>query len=592
MHSIHSLMGHLAYRISEIAIHRFLEIWAFILFSATSIALFCGYYEQRRGQLKSRPDPNIRPPRPSCRLEKIDIVCLAFFILFLALYIYVQLWGEDFAFSDSSQITQFALRGRNMPPPIWPSAGRLFPLQFQDLNVLKYLTRSPVFFHAFGVLELLAWVVITIASFPEFTIPLRLLASFLIMSTLSFATSFSDLTFPERNILFWLAVFILCRRRYSTTSSPLFLAGTFVSVQFALYYKEPVWLLFAAFAGANLMRDWNRGTCQRSVWRFAKDNVADMGTLALSVLFPILFALIMFPSRSLAYVTTHQFDLLSTFLRYMKVDLLLFVFLAVIAVRVVTLLRGDSKFDSFWDPLAAGGALYALAIIGLRMFACYYMAPVDAIAILFLVKSAHSWLSWKKPVRTLIVAAVCFVTLVQNVGYASVYFIARKNIIAGDVKLAEFLKGYVQGRSNGSVGLFFPYSSGGQLMELSSFLDYKGLAQFNSGPADQQGRASLLFKSPLSFPQNRCVDFRENICLHAGVPDDGDLIVELARNVPSDRVSENRRELLLFSYQPFLVSQESLPFFKNVMTISDKLTNRWLEVRVYRYSAPDYPGKR
>ena len=127
------------------------------------------------------------------------------------------------------------------------------------------------------------------------------------------------------------------------------------------------------------------------------------------------------------------------------------------------------------------------------------MAPVDAIAILFLVKSAHSWLSWKKPVRTLIVAAVCFVTVVQNVGYASVYFIARKNMIAGNVKLAEFLKGYVQGRSNGSVGLFFPYSSGGQIMELSSFLDYKGL------PADQQGRASLLFKSPLSFPQNRCV---------------------------------------------------------------------------------------
>ena len=83
-------------------------------------------------------------------------------------------------------------------------------------------------------------------------------------------------------------------------------------------------------------------------------------------------------------------------------------------------------------------------------------------------------------------------------------------------------------------------------MELSSFLDYKGLAQFNSGPVDQQGRASLLFKSPLSFPQSRCVDYRENICLHAGAPDDGDLIVELARNVPSGRVSENRPELLLF----------------------------------------------
>jgi hypothetical protein len=159
-------------------------------------------------------------------------------------------------------------------------------------------------------------------------------------------------------------------------------------------------------------------------------------------------------------------------------------------------------------------------------------------------------------------------------------------MIAGNVKLAEFLKGYVQGRSNGSVGLFFPYSTGGQIMELSSFLDYKGL------PADQQGRASLLFKSPLWFPQNRCVYYYENKCLHAEAPDDGDLIVELSKNVPSGEVSENRRELLLFSYQPFLVSQESLPFFKNVMTNGDRLTDRWLQVRVYRYSAPDYPGKR
>jgi hypothetical protein len=521
---------------------------------------------------------NIGSPRPSWRRRKLDIICIGLFALFLGLYIYVQLSGEDFAFYDDDQITQFSLRGRNFGPPIWPQLGRVYPLQFQDLNVLKHLTRSPALFRAFGALQLVAWVIITITSLSEFTIPLRSLASFLVMSTLGFTISFSDLIFPERNVLFWLAVFILCRRRYSTTASPLFLAGTFVSVQFAVYYKEPVWLFFAGFAAINLVRDWDCGPRQRSIRRFVKDNVADVGTLALAVLFPIFFALIMFPGRSLEYVTHHQSDVRSIVLSYGKVDLLVFVFLAVVAARAVTLLRVRSKIDPFWDPLAAGGALYALAIIGLRIFNHYYMAPVDAIAVLFLVKSAGSWLSQKKPMRTLVVAALCFVTVVQDVGYASLYLIFRKNTIAGNVKLVEFLKGYRHEVSNASIGLFFPYSNGYQIMELSSFLDYKSPAPFN--------RASLPFKSPLSFPQNRCVEYRENMCLHAKVPDDGDLVVELSDGVPSGKMSANSREALLFSYQPFLVSERSLFFFKNI-THYDHLPNHWLHVHVYRYSASE-----
>jgi hypothetical protein len=571
--------------ISDIVISHFLVIWALILVCAASMGFFCLYGQRTR---LGSPESDVRPIRYSWKLKRRAIVCLALFVLFLALYICLQLWKEDFAYYDDEQITEFSLRGKSFAAPIWQSNGRLFPLHLQEFNVLKHLTHSPAALRAFVVLQLLAWVWVTMASLSEFAIPLRVLAVFLIMATSSFVISFSDLIYPERNILFWLAVFILCRRRFSTTASPVFLAGTFISVQFALYYKEPVWLLFAGFAATRLVWDWSEGSRQRPVRNFIRENLADIGTLALAVLFPVLFALVMFQQRSLIYVENRQLALSSAVLTYLKVDLVLFVFLTVVAVRVLRLLRGRSKLSSFWDPLAVGGALYALAVIGLRMFRGYYTAPVDAIAILFLLQCAHPWLSERKAVRTLIVVAVCFVTLVQNIAYASVRFITRKNVIASNVQLAEFLKGYIQGRSNGSVGIFFPYSNGYHLMELSAFLDYKGLPLVDDAPHGQGDRASLVVESPLSFPQNRCIDYKRYTCLHAEAPHGGDLIVELQEDDLPDGEVANGREQLLFSYEPFLVSQKSLPFFEELKTITypnrKHLPNRWLQVRVYKRS--------
>jgi hypothetical protein len=576
------LVSKLAYAISGFVISHFIEIWALILVCAASMGFFC-FYDQRR-RLASWPESDVRPIQYSWKPKRRAIVWLALFVLFLALYICLQLWKEDFAYYDDSQITGTYLLGKSFRAPVWVNSGRLFPLHLQEFNVLMHLTHSPAALHVFVVLQLLAWALVTMVSLSEFTIPLRLLAVFLIMSTASFVVSFSDVIYPERNILFWLAVFILCRRRYSTTASPVFLAGTFISVQFALYYKEPVWLLFAGFAATKLVCDWSEGSRQRPVRNFIRENLADIGTLALAVLFPVLFALVVFQQRSLTYLQWRQGPLSPIVVRYLRVDFLFFIFLAVVAVRVLRLLRARSKLDSFWDPLAIGGALYALAIIDLRIFRSYCMAPVDAIAILFLLQRAHDWLSEGKAVRTLIVAGVCFVIVVQNMAHASMRFTIRKNVIAGNVQLVEFLKGYIQEKSNGSIGLFFPYSDDYDLMELSAFFHYKGLPLGNDAPHGQGDRASLVVESPLLFQQNRCYT-----CLHTEAPHNGDLIVELASdNVPEGEVARNGCEELLFSYEPFLVSQKSVPLFNYFLKspTSNHTPDRFLQVRVYKCSAP------
>lgn len=580
--------------ISDIVVRHFLEVWALVLVCAASLGFLCPC-DWRTQRLDSSPESDARPARYSWKLKNRDIVCLVLFAVFLILWICLQLWKEDFAFHDDYQLTDFSLRGKSFPAPVWPSIGRLFPLHLQELNLLKHLAHSPDVFHTFVVLQLLAWALLTAASLSEFTVPFRVLALFLIMSTLGFVISFSDLIYPERNVLFWLAVFILCRRRYFPSASPVFLAGTLISVQFALYYKEPVWLLFAGFAGTKLACEWNVRSRERPVRNFIKDNLADIGTMVLALLFPALFVLVMFGQPRLAYVEDVRSTLPSTILKYVKVDLLCFIFLTVVAVRFLRALLARSKLDSFWDPLATGGALYALAIVGLRIPRGYLMAPVDAIAILFLLQRAHTWFPERKALRTLIVAALCFVTVVQNMAYASVYFTTRKNVIAGNVELAEFLKGYIQGRSNGSVGLFFPYSDGYRLMELSSFLEYKGLPMANEAPDGQGNGASLVMKSPLSFPENRCVGFKPESCVHAQVPHSGDLVVELPEDhMPHSQVARNDLEQVLFSYEPFLVSQRSFPFFDHLISFLDRkhLPKRWLQVHVYKSGAPVQTGQK
>lgn len=568
-------MSDLAAKISQAVSWHFIDIWVFTLVCAGLIPFFLSRAALARGLESNAP-----ARRLSEKLDNGDLLCLALFALFVAAYIALRLWKDDFASADNDQITEFALRGYAYPTAIWPDSGRMFPLHLQEFNLLMHLTRRPVAFHVFGVLQLIVWALVTIASLPECTIPRRVLAALSIMCTTSFVISFADLIFPERNILFWLAMFILCRRRYSATASPVFLAGTLVSVQFALYYKEPVWLLFAGFAGMRLAVDWKATPGQKRVWRFLKQHPAEFGTMVLSAVFLLLFAAVMFKHDRFVYLTSVRLTLGSTVLRYLKVDLLVFVFLAVFAFRMLRRLRDGGELDAFWDPLAAGAACYALALFGLRIFSGYYMAPVDAVAVLFLLKSVEA------PARavSLAVAAACLVMAMQNLTYDFVFVTTRKNFIAGQVELAQFLKRYLEQSNNEPVKIFFPYAAGYDLMELSAFLDYKGLPL----PDNAQGqRVQVVFESPLRFPQNRCVDYRGDTCRHADLPGSNELIAELAADaIPDKEAAASDCEEVLFNYKPFVISPKSLPFFDSLQALAfvrrTHLPRRWLQVRIYR----------
>jgi len=354
-----------------------------------------------------------------------------------------------------------------------------------------------------------------------------------------------------------------------------------------LYYKEPVWLLFAGFAATKMAFDWRTTPPADRTLSFIKRNLADAGIIALTALFPILFVIVMFRNRDFAYVTNLQLPLSSSILKFLQVDALLLAFVVVFAIRILRLLRGSDEFDDFWDPLAVGAACYAVGIVGIRVFGPYYMAPVDAIAVLYLLQLLRTWPAKTAAMRS-IIAAICFLITIQNMAYSFAYMTSRKNLEAGEIQLANFLSKYVQARNNGEVRIFFPYSGGYDLMELSAFLDYKGLPLYHDARSQQ---SSIVFESSLSFSQDRCVGYREDRCVHVNAPQKGDLIAELATDdVPEGGFFGNRCSEL-FAYRPFLVSPKTFHFFEALKTVlfvyRTHLPRRWLQLHVYTSCAPN-----
>jgi hypothetical protein len=77
-----------------------------------------------------------------------DGISAILFLVFLMAYIFIIFHKEDFAYYDDDMLTEFSVQGKSFSPPVWSALGRFYPLADQEFNVLKFITRSPVGYHA------------------------------------------------------------------------------------------------------------------------------------------------------------------------------------------------------------------------------------------------------------------------------------------------------------------------------------------------------------------------------------------------------------------------------------------------------------
>jgi hypothetical protein len=553
----------------------FLLAWSFTL----GLALVASYQINSRYALGK---PAIQFPRSAeASTRNVQRWPLWLFVVFLAGFVLILMWGEDFAYWDDETLTRFAIRGINFGPPIYPDVGRFWPLGMQEFNVLRYISPSHFAFLASAMAELIAWACVTAAALREFSLSFRILTLLAIMLTPSFVISFAALVGPERNILFFLSCYILCRRLFSSTGSVLWLMGSLVSVQFALYYKEPVWLIFAGQSFTSLLLAWKSEEGSVPLRAFIGKNIADIMTAVLACAFPLFFFVVMF-GHPLGYVDTHKIDLGTTVMSYLQLDPLIFVFLAVVAVRMAKGFRRFPEIGLFWHSLAVGASLYALAYMGLRLFAAYYMAPVDAIAVIYLMQSARLWLRGAPPMRARLLIAIGASIAVLNSVFAANYLIVRKGTIAGHAQFASFLGDFIKTKATTPITIFFPYADGYRLMELSAFLDYKGISL-----------SDIRLQSPLQFPQGLCIGYRPDRCEHKDDSSGADLIVKLPQDELVEDLNAAHATRVAFAYKPPLVTAATMPFFEDFNLANgyrEPLSKEWLQLIVYANEPSPYPS--
>jgi len=531
----------------------FLPIWIILtLVAAFTTAWFVGraagapFQSNRKVPMDLAASPQFGRPPGAC-------LAVALFGLFVVGYGALILAGEDFAWLDNSCFTLFTLQGRNIDPPIEPEAGRFYPLGFQEFNLLRHFGGSIVAYHALPIFQLLA------ASFFFLTLDDKLkmtarvcLAAFVLM-TPGVVIAFGGLIYQERNVVFWLLCLSFFIKRFDRTQSTASAVAATVCAQFMLYYKETAFLLlWGLVAGRLLLRCRN---ADPPGWDFSrlreKASRLDLCLASLGLVFLLYYGAVMFRHTSLQYAHQQRIPEAQVLLAYLKMDLLAWLFLAVVVGRSCLIWRRRIAPSLLWDGLAYGAAAYFAGFLFLGLVSPYYLAPMDVIAVLYLGRIAV--LSWGKMQPGIRVAALLllFAILFQNVSLSVFREFERKNFIRANAAIAGVVQAQCQARAGNALRLFFPFSSRNLTMEFGAYLSYRGLRV--EGAGDESAATNKVVLVSRAMTKDGLLQDDTSIVGHAGrMPEPGDP----SQALPADAVSlaettpfRDRGDLLL-SYEP------------------------------------------
>ncbi len=475
-------------------------------------------------------------------------MALTLLALFLAFYIALICFWEDFDYYDNSMFTAYTLKGQDFPMPIWPEEGRFFPFGHQEFNFIRHVTNTVAGYHMLPIVQLLVFFYILLVLDDDLDIATRAAFAVLALLTPSILLSFSALIIPERNVLFFLACLVLSVKRFEQTDSIAWAVAAVVCAQFMIFYKETAFLLLLGFAAGRLIlrgkSEGDAGWVYHRLWD--KESRLDLCLACLAMLFLLQYFAAMGIHASIGYASLRRHPLSEVVLDYLRVDLLAWLFMAVVIGRIYLILRQWAVPWLLWDALALGGVACFLAYHRLHMFTAYYFAPVDFIAILyvgrFTVLSWEKMRSWSKSAAVTLAIAV----FLQDVLFSAFAVFERKNVIHAKAEIASVVEARYRSGGGNVRRLFFPFAGPYQIDEFANYLEYRGVPVKNAvGEAVEPNSVVLAFRSP---PKDRWCAF----CRSASAPAPGDLVIVLPDDNASGAEASAYREggELLFSYDP------------------------------------------
>jgi hypothetical protein len=184
------------------------------------------------------------------------------FILFLILYIGVLVADAKFGPLDDYNFFGTIQAGKFLPLSTFASLrGRFYPLNGWEYNwVTRILPAQPVSYYIFNAAELLLFVTGFYGLLKRITAnrAVIFITITLVLTTNNFFHAFFRLLVPERGSVFWFTMFLWAYFSFVEDKKWWSFGLSLIAANFALYYKEPGFLMLGTFALSHLLLSWKQ----------------------------------------------------------------------------------------------------------------------------------------------------------------------------------------------------------------------------------------------------------------------------------------------------------------------------------------------
>jgi hypothetical protein len=352
------------------------------------------------------------------------------------------MWRDAFTFPDSQNLFSGLRDGvQHLPPPIWLKVGRFWPLGHQEFELLGLIDTSGVVYYLFAAFQLAAVCAAAVA----LVRPIWPWAGLLVLALVTappVSSDFMDLIVPERNIIFFLAISLLCLRSYLVSAAPAAIFFAMAAMAPIVLYKETAFIIPAVIGFVLAAAYLTPSRFEETTNDRRRYLVAGVPMLVLAGAFLLYYGAVIRP-RMISHYGTDMVSSVAEVGASIVQQPWSWILVASILVRVWLFFRRGWKPDPFWDSLPAAAVVYAAAFFVLEFNQIRFFAPSAFLAwlyafhILVLVASDGVWLARAGAV----VLAAC---VILQLGPTWDIFKGRKEMIHARASAARFTADYAK----------------------------------------------------------------------------------------------------------------------------------------------------
>lgn len=386
--------------------------------------------------------------------------------------------------------------------------GRFTPFGAMEYNFFGLFSASPspfwyFFFHA---VQFFLFIFLLVKILKHFTSnkPLIYASTILISFLPAFTIPFFRLQMNERNVIFFLAAFLLCYLAYLKNQKTRYIAAGILFANLAIYYKETAFIAIGAFAFSYFLLSYKKSDVKTKFF----NALLLLNSFAYIAIYYFYVYLNLGESTYISTIYNRYLVLLKNVFNYafFSDPIIILLLLPLTAWRLYKIFIKRENPQLFYDSMLAAGSMYALAFFILNIYGPYYMLPAYIFAIpaliCFLKQPEMKTFFWKSAV--LITALILiFNTLPTGLHYLTYY----KYLPINFNKTLDFLIQNINSKHpSGQANIFMDGvdrgTGRGAYFVLADFLLFKGLSekQFDlKSNVETENVSTLVSKIQLPF---------------------------------------------------------------------------------------------